>query len=278
MRTLLLFIGLSMTIFNHAQSCYGTLPVSDNFDDQTTVGVCWDLIDQDGDNNNWIWWNYSDTYGGYKVIASYSYYTSSGALNPDNWIISYPIDLTSFSSSDNIELSYKIRSASKNYAHEYYTVYAATGKQTTTLEASSVKQSAYVDDIGGNGDFVVAKLNVSSLAGNTIYIAFRHHNSTDQSNIEIDEVTISSKTLGIEDFESDNFSFYYSKNNNSLELKSANKPISNITIFNLLGQNVLSKNLNVTNESVNINSLTKGVYIAQITIDNFTKSIKFLIN
>jgi len=276
-KIILLALLLNGFYYLHAQCNNGNLPVIDSFDTDE-IGVCWQVDDMDGDNNNWIWWGYSSYYGGYKVIASYSYYTSTGALTPDNWIISYPIDLTSFSNGDNIQLSYKIRSASSNYAHEFYSIYAATGNQTSDFEASTLNRGEYVDNIGGAGNFVTRTLDLSSLAGNTVYIAFRHYNSTDQSNIEIDEVNVSSVALGlsIEDFDKSNFSYQYSSDRKTLTLESANKPISQVEIYNILGQRVIDTRLSNTKQEIDLSTLVNGIYIAQIEIDNTKKTIKFL--
>jgi hypothetical protein len=275
MKKILLLISIISWSYNVNAQCDSNLPVSENFDSDN-IGVCWQVNDNDGDSNNWFWKQYSAYYGGYKLISSNSFYTSTGALTPDNWIISHAINLTSFSSGQNITLSWKVRGELAGFSHEYYSVYAATNNQTSSFTSSSVKRSEYVDEVGGSGTFVTRTLDVSSLAGNMIYVAFRHHNSTNQYNINIDDVTVQSGTLGIEDFNKDNFSYFYSPNNETLTLKSSSKPISSVEIYNLLGQNVANRKSSNTTENINLSNLVDGVYIAQIEIDNTTKAIKFI--
>lgn len=275
MKKILLLISIISWSYNVSAQCDSNLPVSENFD-TNNIGVCWQVNDSDGDSNNWYWWQYSAYYGGHKVISSNSFYTSSGALTPDNWIISYPIDLTSLSSGTNITLSWKVRGELAGFSHEYYTIYAATNNQISSFTASPVKRSEYVDEVGGAGTFVTRTLDISALAGNMVYIAFRHHNSSNQYNINIDDVNVQSGTLGIEDFNKENFAYYYSSDKESLTLKSSNKPISYVEVYNLLGQSVVSKKLSNTTEDINLSTLVDGVYIAQIEIDNTTKAIKFL--
>ena len=271
-----LILSFGFSIHINAQ-CDSTLPITENFD-SNVVNVCWDVMDEDGDNNNWYWWEYSPTYGGHKVIASNSFYTSTGALTPDNWIISHSIDLTSFDSSDNIELSWKVRGELSGFSHEFYTIYAATGNSTSAFQASSVKRGEYVDEVGGNGTFTSRDLDLSSLAGNVIYVAFRHHNSTNQYNINIDEVTVEavSGSLSSEEFETKNFKHYYNKGNDVLTLKSSTSAINKVSIYNLLGKRVLSDDANNTHKEINLASLTNGVYIAQVEINNTSKAIKFI--
>ena len=190
MKKLLLLACIIGYTFNLNAQCDSTLPISENFDDASVIDLCWNLIDGDNDQNNWYWWEYSEFYGGYKCLASNSFYTSTGSLTPDNWIISYPIDLSSYSASDNITISWKVRGELAGFAHEYYTIYAATNNSLSAFESSSVKRGEYVDEVGGDGVFVSRTLNISTLAGNTAYIAFRHHNSTNEYNINIDDVSI----------------------------------------------------------------------------------------
>lgn len=271
---ILVLIGFSNSVLS--QSCNSSLPILEDFTDSNVINVCWDLVDSDGDNNDWYWWEYSATYGGAKCIVSNSYYTSTGALTPDNWITSYAIDLTSASPGDNIELSWKLRGELLDFSHEYYTVYAATGNQISDFQSSSVKRSEYVDEVGGAATWVTRTLNLSALAGNTVYIAFRHHASSNQYNINIDDVAVTTSALSIEDFNDENFNYYYDNDSKTLNLSSTNKPISSIEIFSILGQNVMHKKSSQTSEILDMSSLTNGIYIARIVIDGSDKSIKFI--
>ena len=104
-----------------------------------------------------------------------------------------------------------------------------------------------------------------------------HHNMpVSQYELDIDDVEVSLSTLGIDDFETDSFKHYYNKDSNILTLKSSNNPLNNIEIFNILGQQVLTKKLSYTSELINLSTIADGIYIAQIRIDNTIKTIKFL--
>jgi hypothetical protein len=275
MKKLLLLICVISWFYNSNAQCNSNLPVTENFDIDK-IGVCWNVTDGDGDTNNWYWWEYSAYYGGYKVISSNSYYTSSGALTPDNWIVSHPIDLTSFSTGDDIELSWKVRGELSGFSHEYYTIYAATSNETSSLQSSPVKRGEYVDEVGGAGTFVTRTMDLTALAGNIVYVAFRHHNSTNQYNINIDDVSVSTSILGVEDFNKENFKHFYNTNSKTLTLKSSNLPIDSVKIYNLLGQSAINTKLSNTTENIDLSSLADGIYIAQVEINNSTKAIKFL--
>lgn len=278
MKKLLLIACIISYTFNLSAQCDDTLPVMEDFNDPNVINVCWNLIDGDGDGNDWYWREYGSSYGGYKCLVSRSWSSSQGDLNPDNWIYSYAIDLTSFNTSENIELTWKIRGENATFAHEYYTVYAATGNQISNFESSPVNNGGeYADEVGAVGVFVTRSLDISSLAGNMVYVAFRHENiSGPQFILNLDDVSVSTSTLGINDVETNPFKHYYNTNTDILTLKSSNIALDAVEIFNILGQGVLNRKLSQTNETVNLSSLKDGIYIARITIDNRTKTIKFL--
>ena len=277
MKRLILLACLISYTFNLSAQCNDTLPITETFDDSSVIGVCWNLVDQDNDSNNWYWWEYSSYYGGYKVIASNSFYTSTGALTPDNWIISHAIDLSSFNNGDSIELSWKVRGELVGFAHENYTIYAATDNQISTFESSSVQRSEYVDEVGGEGTFVTRTLDISSLAGSpAAYIAFRHHLSTNQYNINIDDVSISTALLGVDDLEIESIKHYYNKDTDLLTLKSKTNILNGIQLYSLLGQQVLYKKLSDSEENIDLSYLKDGIYIGKVTIDNRIQSFKFI--
>ena len=270
---ILLVLGFS---FNVKAQCSSNLPVMDHFD-TNTINVCWNIVDSDGDGRNWYWRDYGSVYGGYKCLVSRSWSSSQGDLYPDNWVYSYAIDLTSFSTSTPIELTWKVRGELATVAHEYYTVYASTGNQITDFESSSVQLSEYADEVGADGVFVTRSLDISTLAGNMIYIAFRHQNiSGSQFILNIDDVSVSSSSLGVDDLQIDNFKHYYNINTKELTLKSYSMPMDNIALYNILGQNVLNKTLSQTEEKIDLSTLNKGIYIGQVSFDNVIKTIKFV--
>lgn len=71
------------------------------------------------------------------------------------------------------------------------------------------------------------------------------------------------------------FGFNYNVSDGEMRLR-ANEPLQSIAIYNLLGQSVLDQKLSSTNEVININALTTGVYVAQVTIAGKTESFKII--
>ncbi|WP_084158159.1 T9SS-dependent choice-of-anchor J family protein [Gaetbulibacter saemankumensis] len=271
MKRVLLFTCFLLIQLSLIAQCDNTLPVLETFE-TNVIDVCWDVEDQDGDSYNWIWWEFSSYYGGYKVIASHS----QSSTTPDNWIISHAIDLTSFSAGENITLSWKVRGELSYAAHEYYTVYAALGNQTSDFESSAIQRSEYTDEVGGAGVFVTRSIDISDLAGNSVYIAFRHHNTTNQSAINIDELSITTSTLGIDDLNTDTIRHYYNRESDDLILNSPQNPFDTIEIYNILGKKVLFKRSSNNRETINLSTLQNGIYIAHMNIEERMHTIKFI--
>lgn len=266
--------------FTIGQTCDGTLPVTEHFDTSSVVDVCWDLTDSDGDGQDWYWREYSAGAGGYKCLTSRSW-SASGPLTPDNWITSYAIDLTSYSASETIELSWKVRGENAGFSHEKYSVYVATSNNLSAFTSSSVVTTEYADAIGAAGIFVTRSMDISSLAGNMVYVAFRHYDSTNQYILNIDDVSVTTQALGVEDLVSNasSLSHFYNSNSQELTVKSSNFPLNSINVYNILGQNVRVKNSSNTEETISLSGFNPGIYIAQVNLDGGeTKTFKFVKN
>lgn len=63
--------------------------------------------------------------------------------------------------------------------------------------------------------------------------------------------------------------------NNALTINARN-PLENITIHNISGQAVISKKLSSSSETVDLNTLSTGVYIATIQTEGASTAIKFV--
>jgi Secretion system C-terminal sorting domain len=82
-------------------------------------------------------------------------------------------------------------------------------------------------------------------------------------------------TLGIEENILNNtFSIYPNPTSNVLNIKSS-QDIDNVTIYNLLGQNVASFTKNeITDSSIDMSELSKGLYLVKITSGDKTQTLR----
>lgn len=152
--------------------------------ESSTLPTGWIAIDGDGDGYNWDteYWPATSTnpaHTGSNCIASASYINDIGALNPDNWLISPAVTLTA-----NSTLSFWV--ADFSYP-ETYTVYISTTTPTIPAFTTVLMTGTTNED-----EIVYEQKNVdlSSYTGQTVYIAFRHHNSNDNYWLFLDDVEI----------------------------------------------------------------------------------------
>ncbi|MEQ3796457.1 choice-of-anchor J domain-containing protein [Flavobacteriaceae bacterium MJ-SS4] len=269
MKKIILFSFIIGIAYNINSQCDHTLPVYEDFSNTFAVNSCWTYIDDDGDGLGWSITSLDGS--GNKGLKSKSF--AGTALTPDNWIISPSIDLPS---SGIIDLTWKVRATYWQYDAENYSVYVATGNSQSDFTSSPVMFTENLVGSDASGSFANRSLNISSLAGQTVYIAFRHHDVSDQFEIDIDDFYITSSVLGIDDLESISFKHYYNINTKELTLKSSNMRMDKISLFNIIGQNVLNKTLSQTEEKIDLSTLRKGIYIGQVSFDNVVKTIKFV--
>ena len=132
------------------------------------------------------------------------------------------------------------------------------------------------DPAAANGEIVSRIHDFSDLDGATdVYIAFRHHDTPDgQWFISFDDVVLDT-TLGIEYNSFAGFKLFVDTQH-VLQLSSTNKTLDGITIYNLLGQHILSNKLTSTKASIDLSALQNGIYIAQVSIDGTTNSFKIV--
>ena len=163
-----------------------SFPWTEDFESGTTPSG-FTLIDSDNDGNNWDpTYLYGQGYGhngSDGMIASASYDNNSGALTPDNWMILPTFDIPAGS---DFELTWYEKGQDANYADEFYSVYInTTGNTVANFTATTAVLTSTT-----TGDWVKKTVNLASYAGQTIYIAFRHHNVTDMFYLDIDDMRI----------------------------------------------------------------------------------------
>lgn len=178
---------------------------SDDFDDEDASE--WTFLDEDGDGFIWAVIQVvdeNDNPVNSPGLRSASYINTGPAsgepLEPDNWAITPAIDLSEILG--NTILKWDVWGTDEDYSEENYTVYVAIGNTVADFEASAVSFNELVTDNGpGGSDNVYSKeLDISSFAGETIYIAFRHHDVTDQFSMMIDNVSVEAEESASGDY------------------------------------------------------------------------------
>lgn len=132
---------------------------------------CWTFLDADGDANNWYVEN--------------SYFTSRSwrteALTPDNWLISPAITLPAGST---YLLSCKDAADNISWPAEHYGIFVST---TGTEPADFTLLQGYTLS---DTNWTTRTVDLSAYAGQTIHIAFRHYNCTNQFSMHLKDISL----------------------------------------------------------------------------------------
>lgn len=165
----------------------------------------WMLLDMDGDGNAWGYADFLAAHSGIGIIFSQSYDNDSGALTPDNWVITPGVQLTS----DNY-VSFWVTGQDPSYSKEHYGVFIGTVLPSSAadldayqniFEATNPVSDPYEEEVvvfeGANGpqnmnwQRIAVKIP-ASYDNQTVYIAFRHFNCTDMYFLNLDDVMVTS--------------------------------------------------------------------------------------
>ncbi|MDC3195599.1 T9SS type A sorting domain-containing protein, partial [Flavobacteriaceae bacterium] len=96
---------------------------------------------------------------------------------------------------------------------------------------------------------------------------------------EADTFGVCPATAGVNDNSIINVSVYPNPSNSDWKFRTPNTVINSVEVFNLLGKRVASqKSNNNTEVSISTQGLTSGIYIARITTEQGTKSVKLIKN
>ena len=166
------------------------LPYSCGFD--TTLAVDgWTTIDYNNDGHTWS----TNPYGTSGIpahnssahfVGSSSYVGGSGGdISPDDFLVSPRIAVSS-----SAILKWWHRVANANYCADHYSVYVSTdGNTAADFLATTPLASITPTDLDYN-TWNQQVIDLSAYAGDTVYIAFRHHNCFGQFAILIDDVEV----------------------------------------------------------------------------------------
>ncbi len=255
----------SMTITLNAISCdpISEFPYTEDF--ESGIGVCWSVIDADGDGYNWR--NSSEALAeGYGHNASVNAiisesYANATALHPDNWIITPAIALPEGSPAS---VSFYAAAQDADYAAEHYGVYVST--TTTDPSAFTLIWEETMDADGGShnkaqGTWKEKHADLSNYAGQTIYVAFRHFNCSDEFKLLIDDVTIALVSAAEENI-AETIAVYPNPTNSIVTI--ANAEGKDIVVVNSLGQVVASIENAAANQTINVTNFANGTYFVKV--------------
>lgn len=266
---LLFFIFISITI--NAQ----TISWFSDAEDVTGFGV----NDVDGDGFNW-----SRFSGGGEDLGFTSgaiFYSESWSsdpapngtpLTPDNQLFTPTFLINNEANVINYKM--KVAAIDANFFSEKFAVYVYDDNSTDP--AVLIHEETLTSGGDGTAKDIMAEIP-SSYAGKTIGIIIRHYDTTDENTLLIDDLEVSySTTLSTSQNNIEKISVYPNSIKDFVKIRTS-KTIDNISIVNQLGQQVITFNKNeITNNTVNLISLSKGIYFMVVKTENISQSIRII--
>ncbi len=133
------------------------------------------------------------------------------------------------------------------------------------------------DDESGVDSFSLISVT-GRTEGEVLLVRAWNWNSATPKNVNaVGEFQISAwdTSLGRNSFDLNGFSAYPNPVKDVLNL-SYTKEISNVAVYNLLGQEVLAVNVNALQSKINMTALSNGTYLVKVTVDGLTKTLKVI--
>lgn len=187
---LLAFIALGFS-FTAVEAQTGTvyaMPYTCGFETTDLALLGWTTIDYNNDGHTWTTNGPQNItpHSGSGLVASASYISgATGDIAPDNFLVSPRIAVTG-----DAMLSWWYRVGNSLYPADHYSVYISTAGNTATDFLATTPVFDYTPTSENYPIWNQEVLNLSAYAGDTIYIAFRHHNCFGQYAILLDDVEI----------------------------------------------------------------------------------------
>lgn len=233
----------------------------------------WVSYDVDGDGFEWTletceFTPHMTPHEGNGCMYSESFSNDFGALTPDNWLVTPAISIIG---SESI-LSFWVAGQDANWCAEHYEIYVSTtGNTVADFTGNPVLEGV------STGTYVQKTVNLSSYAGQTIYIAFVHNEVTDQFVFLLDDVEVTGASVdptSVNEVEANQTSVYPNPANNVINVTSAAN-MNSIEVYTIAGQKVANYTVNGTQAAINVNNLSNGMYIMQIASENGVSAQKF---
>ena len=256
----------TINVSGYAVNCSNaqSLPFFEGFEDDLTE--CWQNVDND--NDGYSWQNSMDLgiegYEGEACYMSASYVNGVGALYPDNWLITPALAIPSAGA----KLTWYVAAQDPSWPSENYDVKLST---STSISGFTSVFSETLE----SGDWEQRTVTIDgNWAGQTVYIAFQHHDCTDMYWMKIDNISVTPLT-GVEEYEL-NTTIFPNPANNVLNINS-NSNINRVEVYNMMGQMVGMYEVNDTNTQISTSNFANGVYTLRIATENGTSTKKFTV-
>jgi hypothetical protein len=267
---------------------YGTSAGTPGNDFATFPGICWEEGDNtdvatgpNGLDGDWLRDDFgNDTANVFGQAAKVNIYDFGGE---NDWLVSPEIDLgtgNSFSATFDVALAdwntstNGIFDADDQVQFLIYTDTSGTGAGATWNIIETFEASDNIPAAGQQESFPLAAYS------GIVKFAFWATNGTiatgNDTDFFVDNFTVDG-TVGVNDIDSFDFSYYPNPTDNVLNFNSK-QVIDGITVRNLLGQQLLIAKPNATSSRVDLSTFPTGMYLIELTSKDQSRVVKVVRN
>ncbi|OYU79906.1 MAG: hypothetical protein CFE23_11665 [Flavobacterium sp. BFFFF1] len=130
------------------------------------------------------------------------------------------------------------------------------------------------NDDNPDGNDLFSKLNLTGLTpGETIYVAVWQYDGLFGSTPDAFRFSAYNATLAVPNQEASKLTYFPNPVSNVLNL-SYDQEIVDVSVTNMVGQQVLSKTINATSTALDLSALAQGTYAVKVNTGNATKVVK----
>ena len=164
----------------------------------------WTEIDADGDGNSW-YLGTADGHDGEPGLVTSASYAASGALNPDNYLVSPKMKLDG-------KITFYACAQDASYPSEHFGVAVSTTSGTDAtaftmvsdewtmtaapvVNPSPLAKGPFRSTRRAQGNWYEFTVDLSSFAGAEGYVAIRHFNCSDWFRLNVDDITLETSQL-----------------------------------------------------------------------------------
>lgn len=239
-----------------------SVPYTQDFESATppSIPTCTYTINA-GSGNNWTVVNAPST--------SFTSNTLSYSYDPNNaanaWFFTTGLDLTAGTSYD-VTYSYGNND----------TTYSENLKVTCGNFVDPSAMTTVLADHPGIADATLHTETVTftPTTSGVYYFGFNAYSDANQWDLYVDDISISA-SLSNTTFAANKFSFYPNPVKDVLNI-SYTKTITQVNVYNIVGQEVAVKSINDTQSKIDMSNLSKGTYMVKVTSEGLTQTIKVL--
>ncbi|RTY95086.1 T9SS type A sorting domain-containing protein [Flavobacterium sp. GT3R68] len=154
----------------------------------------------------------------------------------------------------------------------------ATNGMTDSVIAAYSGTCSGLTQVGCDDDSGTGNMSLLSIAGrvpgSTLYIAVWKFGTGTSTNDQF-QIAAYDVNLATDSFNNDSFAYYPNPVKNVLNL-SYSQNISDVRIYNLLGQEVMMKTINANRSQIDMTEFLRSTYVVKITSDNQVKTIRVI--